>query len=213
MAESAAQSQKGLDQLELLPDTPERQRQALELQCALGAVFIVVKGFGAPETGQVYARAQEVREKLGSPTGFLHLPFGQSFHHVVRGEFDLAQRFDENLLHLSYQRNDRAGLILGHHSSGRTLFYRGRFASSRSHQEEALTLYDPISHRALVSQAGFDPRVGVLGFLGFALVCLGFPDQALARCDAAIGGAEAEPSVVFGFWLGNGCQGAFTRRR
>jgi predicted ATPase len=108
---------------------------------------------------------------------------------VIRGELDLAQLFDENLLRLSHQRNDSAGLVLGHHSSGRTLFFRGRFASSRWHQEEALRLYDPISQRSLVSQAGFDPRVGVLGYLGFALFCLGFPEQALAQSNAAI--AEA----------------------
>ncbi len=205
MAEAAAQFQKGLDQLKLLPDTPERKRQELELHSALGAVLIAVKGFAAPETGHVYARAQELWEKLGSPTEFLHLPFGQSFYHVVRGELDRAQRFDENLLRLSHQRNDSSGLVLGHHSSGRTLFYRGRFASSRSHQEEALALYDPISHRSLVGQAGFSPHVGVLGYLALALFCLGFPDQALARSGAAI--AEARrlahpPSLAVSLALG-----------
>jgi class 3 adenylate cyclase/predicted ATPase len=205
MAEAAAQFRKGLDQLKLLPDNPERQQQELELHSALGAVLIAVKGFAAPETGHVYARAQELWEKLGSPTEFLHLPFGQSFYHVIRGELDLAQRFDENLLRLSHQRNDPAGLVLGHHSSGRTLFFRGRFASSRSHQEEALTLYDPISQRSLVGQAGFGPRVGVRGFLGLALFCLGFPDQALAQSNAAI--AEARrlahpPSLAVSLTLG-----------
>jgi predicted ATPase len=164
-AEAAAQFQKGLDQLELLPDTPERKRQELELQCALGAVLTAVKGYAAPETGHAYARALEL------------------------WEFDLAERFDENLLRLSRQRNDPAGLVLGHHSSGRTLFLRGRFAPSRSHQEEALTLYDPISQRSLIDQAGFGLRVGTLMWLGLDLFCLGFPDQALARSDAAI--AEA----------------------
>jgi predicted ATPase len=205
MAEAGAQFKKGLNQLELLPDTPERKQQELELRCALGAVLIAVNGFAAPETGHVYARAQELWEKLGSPTEFLYLPFGQSFHHLVRGEFDLAQRFDENLLRLGHQQNDSAGLVLGHHSSGRTLLYRGRFASSRSHQEEALTLYDPISQRSLAGQAGFGPRVGILGFLGLALFCLGFPDQALARSDAAI--AEARklahpPSLAVSLSLG-----------
>ena len=189
MAEAAAQFQKGLDQLGLLPDTPEHKRQELELHIALGAVLSAVKGFAAPETGPVYARAQELWEKLGFPTEFLHLPFVQSFHHVVRGEFDLAQRFDENLLRLSHQRNDSAGLVMGHHSTGRTLFFRGTFAPSRSHQEEALTLYDPISQGTLVGRAGFGLRVGILDYLGLALFCLGFPDQALARSDAAI--AEA----------------------
>ena len=45
MAEAAAQFQKGLDQLALLPDTPERQRQELEFRSALGAVLLTVKGY------------------------------------------------------------------------------------------------------------------------------------------------------------------------
>src|SRR5208282_1187683 len=40
MAEAAAQFQKGLDQLALLPDTPKRQRQELEVCSDLGAVLI-----------------------------------------------------------------------------------------------------------------------------------------------------------------------------
>jgi predicted ATPase len=205
MAEAAAQFQRGIDQLKLLPDTLKRKRQELELHSALGAALIAVKGWGAPETGHVHVRAQELWESLGSPAEFLHLPFGQSFHHVVRAEFDLAEPCDENLLRLSHQRNDTAGLVLGHHSSGRTLFYRGRFASSQWHQEEALRLYDPISQRLLVDQAGFGPRVGVLGFLGLALFCLGFPDQALAESNAAV--AEARrlahpPSLAVSLTLG-----------
>ena len=78
MAEAAAQFQKGLDQLALLPDTPERQRQELEFCSALGAVLIAVKGFAAPETGHAYARARELWEQLGSPSEFLQVPYGQS---------------------------------------------------------------------------------------------------------------------------------------
>jgi predicted ATPase len=56
MAEAAAQLQKGLDQLALLADGPERQRQELEFCSALGAALIATKGNGAPETGHAYAR-------------------------------------------------------------------------------------------------------------------------------------------------------------
>jgi predicted ATPase len=66
----------------------------------------------------------------------------------------------------------------------------GRFASSRSHLEEALGLYDPTSHRYLVDQAGTShPHVTSQSHLGIVLSCLGFLDQALARSSAAI--AEA----------------------
>jgi len=189
MAEAAAQLQKGLDQLTLLPDTPERQRQKLEFWCALGAVLTTIKGYAAPETGRAYAQARELWEQLGSPSEFLHVPYGQSRYHVHRGEFDLAQRLDEDLLRLSRQCNDAAGLVLGHTSSARNLMFVGRLASSRSHLEEVLALYDPISHRSLVHQVAFHPQVVAQGASGIVLFCLGFPDQALAMSNAAI--AEA----------------------
>ena len=189
MAEGATQFQRGLDQLARLPDSPERQRQELEFCNALGAALVAAKGFAAPETGHAYARARELWELLGSPLEFLQVPYGQSIHHVHRAELDLAQRLDQDLLRLSLQRNDSAGLILGHYSSGRTLMFAGRFASSRSHLEEALALYDPISHRSLAHQVGFHPQVGSRAFSGIVLLCLGHPDQALARSNAAI--AEA----------------------
>jgi class 3 adenylate cyclase len=44
MAEAAAQFQKGLDQLALLPDTRQRQRQELEFLSSLGAALHAVKG-------------------------------------------------------------------------------------------------------------------------------------------------------------------------
>ena len=119
MAEAAAQLQKGLDQLGLLPDELERQRQELEIRSALGAVFQALKGPGAPETGEAYAQARRLWEQLGFSSEFLRIPYGQSRHHLARGEFDLALRLSEDLLRLSQERNDAAGLVLGHGSSGR----------------------------------------------------------------------------------------------
>ena len=199
MAEAAAQFQRGLDQLALLPDNRQRQRQELEFWSALGAVVLAVKGYAAPETGQAYARAGKLWEQLGSPSEFLHVPFGQSRYHMARGELDLARRLDEDLLRLSRQRNNSAELALGHLSSGRNLMFAGRFASSRSHLEEVLALYDPISHRSLVHQAGIHPQVVSQAYLGGVLFCLGFPNQALAQSNAAIAEARRlahQPSLA-----------------
>jgi class 3 adenylate cyclase/predicted ATPase len=199
MAEAAAQFQKALDQLALLPNTPERKRQALEFWSALGAVLLVVKGYGAPEMGDAYARARKLWEQLGSPSEFLRIPFGQSRYHASCGELDLAQRLDEDLLHLSRQRNDSAGLVLSYNSSGRNLMLAGRFALSRSHLEEVLALYDPISHRSLVHEAGIHPHVNSRSNLGIVLFCLGYPDQALATSNAGIAEARRlahQPSLA-----------------
>jgi class 3 adenylate cyclase/predicted ATPase len=185
MAEAAAQIQKGLDQLALLPDNRQRRQQELEFCSALGAALRFIKGQGTAEMGRTFARGRELWEQLGYPSQFLHIPYGQSFYHLYRGEFDVAQRLDEDLLRLSRQHNDAAGLVLGHASSARTLMHAGRFALSRHHLEQVIALYDPASHSSLGYQTGSDPRVGARGQLTIALFCLGFPDQALAHFDAA----------------------------
>jgi class 3 adenylate cyclase/predicted ATPase len=195
MAEAAAQYQKGLDQLALLPDIPERQRQELELHSGLGEALKVAKGYAAPETGDAYARARALWEELGSPSEFLGVPFGQSVYHLYRGELDLALRLDEDLLRLTSQRADAAGLILGHLSSGRDLFFVGRFALSRSHLEEALALYDSNSSRWLIEQAGASSA-----YLGIVLFCAGYPDQAMALSTAALADTrrQAHPPSLAG---------------
>jgi hypothetical protein len=60
--------------------------------------------------------------------------------HSFRGELNVVQRLDEEFLRVSRQRNDPAALVLGHLSSGRTLFFAGSFKSSRSHLEQARAL-------------------------------------------------------------------------
>jgi len=185
MVEAAAQFQRGLEQLRLLPESAELQRQELEFWTALGAVLRFVKGQAAPETGDAFARARELWEQLGFPTEYLHVPYGQSRYHTYRSELNLATRLDEGLLRVSRQRNDSGGLVLAHQACGSDQMLVGRFASARPHYEEALALYDPISHRSLAHQTGSHPQVVAQAYLGFVLFCLGLPDQALAQTGAA----------------------------
>jgi class 3 adenylate cyclase/predicted ATPase len=190
MAEAAAQFQKGLDQLALLPDNPERQRRELEFCSALGAALRFVKGQAAPETGQAYARARELWEQLDFPTEYIHIPYGQSRYHVYCGELDLALRLDEDLLRISRQSNDSRGLVLAHQSCGTGYGGRGWFALSRSFLETVLSIYDEDSHDSLGPQTGSHPHVVAQTYLGIVLLCLGFPDQALARSNAAVADAR-----------------------
>jgi predicted ATPase len=198
MAEAVAQFQKGLHQLTLLPDTPQRQWQELEFLSHLGAALRFVKGQAAPETGQAFAQAVKLWEQLGSPSEFLHVPHGQSRYHMYRGEFDLALRLDEDLLRVSRDRGDSAGLVLGHLASGRTLMLIGQLALSRLHLGKVTTLYDPVSHRSLVHQIGYDAGAISEAFLGIVCYCLGFPDQALAQSNAALAEARrlAHPTTL-----------------
>jgi predicted ATPase len=57
------------------------------------------------------------------------------------------------------------------------------------HLEEVHALHDPTSRDSLIQQAGDDAQVGSQSFMSIVLFCTGFPDQAVARSNAAI--AEA----------------------
>jgi predicted ATPase len=103
----------------------------------------------------------------------------------------LALRLDEDLLHLSGQRNDSVGLVLGHLSAGRTLMYAGRLDSSRSHLEDLLGIYDPLFHLSLVNRVGFYPQGNSRACLAVVLLCLGYPEQALAQSNAAVAAARS----------------------
>jgi predicted ATPase len=122
------------------------------------------------------------------------------------GELDRAQWLAEDLLRLSLQRDDSAGLVLGYLAAGRNRFVGGRFAPARSHLEEVLVLYDPISHRSLADQTGTHLHVVAQAHLEIVLFCLGFPDQAMVQSSAAT--AEARrlahpPSLAASLTLGN----------
>jgi hypothetical protein len=214
MAEAAAQLQKGLDQLALLPDSPESRRRELEFCSALGAALFVAKGPAAPETGQAHARARELWEQLASLSEFFGIPHGLSLYHAIRGELDRAQSIAEDILRISHQRDDAAGLVLGHLSCARCLLWRGRFGQSKSHLEAGLALYDPTAHRSLVDQTGTHPQVYLQGYMAWVLFCLGYPNRALARSNASIAEARrlAHPPV-FGCGFGGGRYVAYARRQ
>jgi tetratricopeptide (TPR) repeat protein len=196
LAEAAKQFQKALDQLALLPDDIERRRQELEYYSALGTVLQAVKGYPAPETGQAHARARVLWEQLGSPSEFLQIPYAQSVYHAIRGEFDLAQGLAEDLLRLSRQRNDAAGLVLAHQCIGGNLMFVGSFcAIPIASRRDARALRSGLSRLAGPSGRA-TPLAVAQAHLGTVLLCLGFPNQALARSNAAIAEARrlAHPS-------------------
>jgi predicted ATPase len=205
LAEAAAQYRKALDQLAKLPESSERLRQELEYRAALGALLRFVKGQAAQETGEAYARSSKLWEQLGSPPEFRQVPYGLSMVHVYRGELDQARRVGEDLLHLSQQRSDPAGMILGHSAAGQSILLVGGFALSRSHLEDLLTIDDPAAERTPVHRTGSHPLL-TQGVLAIGLQCLGFPDQGAKRSEAAIADARrlAQPTyLAVGLALGS----------
>jgi predicted ATPase len=186
MVEAAAQFQKGLDLLPGLPDGPDRERQELELQSALGRALVASKGPAAPETGEAYLRARTLCERLDDARSLVPVLMGQFAHHLLRGELAAARRIAYDLLVSGQSRNDAIARLAGHQAMGSCLHETGEFIAAIGHHEQVLSLHDPEINRAIASVAAYDPQTISLSLLALDHFATGNIDQAFTRNEEAV---------------------------
>jgi predicted ATPase len=185
-AEAISHLRKGLEVLQVLPDTPARLQQELELQTTLGPALIATKGYGAPEVAHIYSRARELCQQMGETPDLFPVLRGLWVFHEARAEMLVAQELAEQLLVLAQSIQNPVHLIEAHRALGNTLFWLGEFAPARVHLEQGIALYDFQQHRALAFLYGTDPAVICLSYAAWALWLLGYPDQARQRSAEAL---------------------------
>jgi predicted ATPase len=108
-----------------------------------------------------------------------------SFHNT-RSEFLEAQSVAEDVLEFGRAHGDTVGLVIGYFTLGLTHMNRGELLSARASLEELIGLHDLAARAQLFQYAGPDPNVTGLAEIAHVLLFLGYPDQALARAEAAI---------------------------
>ena len=177
---------KGPELLKTLPDTPERAQQELDFQLTLGPVFHAVKGQGAPEVEQTYARARELCGQVGETPQRFQVLWGLWYFYLARTEYHTAGELGVQLLNLAQHLQDPTLLLLAHRARGQTLCFLGQLPAGRADLEQAIALYNLQQHRTLAFHYGQDPAVIAGSWAALALWLLGYPDQALQRSHEAI---------------------------
>jgi hypothetical protein len=111
---------------------------------------------------------------------------GQCVHHLLKGPLPLAREIAAELLQRGEKGADAAMTVMGHRLCGQTCFYLGEFIAARSHLEQAHARFD-LAHRPFyMSFSILDPLVNLLIYLSWDLGCLGYPDQARLKSEAAV---------------------------
>src|SRR2546425_948925 len=168
-AEAITHLTAALEILKTLPDTPERAQHELPLQLAVGVSLQAIKGLGAPEVGQAYARARELCQQVGETPQLSRALFGLTAFYGMRGEVQTARELAEQHLRLAQSVGDPALLLVAHRTRGLHFYFSGEFAPAREQLEQALALYDPRHHRSLVFAYATDSGVVCLGHGACAL--------------------------------------------
>jgi predicted ATPase/class 3 adenylate cyclase len=189
-AEALAQLNMGLELLASLPDCAARDRLEIELQVALGVALMAAKGWSAPETARANARARALCERLGETARLFPVLYGQWVFHAVRAELAEAQEVGNEMLRRAEEQGEMAARVVGHRLLGTGHVLRGALDQARAHFERGLALYDPQLHRDLAFLYAQDPRAAGLSGLSWALLALGYPEQARARSREALESAR-----------------------
>jgi predicted ATPase len=190
--EAVVLARRGLKLLEALPDGPERARQELALQIALGPPLIATKGWMHPEVERTYTRAQALCSEVGETPQLFPVLWGLWFFSQARPEIPRARELGDRLFSLAQRAQDPALLLQAHHAWGPTSFLTGEWAAARAHLEPGIALYDPQQHHAhALLYGGHDPGVCCLCHATLCLWMLGYPDQALRRSHEGLALARA----------------------
>jgi predicted ATPase len=178
---------QGLTLLATLPETLARAQQELDLQVALAPALIATKGFAAPEVEQAYTRARALSQQVGATTQRFPVLWGLWVFYHVRGESQRARELGEQFLSLAHRAQDRALVLQAHHALGPTCLQMGELPRACAHFEYGIALYDPAQHRAQAFvYGGHDPGICCRAQEAVALWLLGYPDQAVQRCQEAL---------------------------
>ena len=187
--EAIAEATKGLEALAGLPDGPERRRQELDLQLALGRGLLIAKGLAAPETGSAYSRAVELCAQGDEIAQTFPALYGRYLFHWARGELLLAHELAYRFFEIAQDQDEASARATGTRIVGATSLLLGRPNAARVYLEQALEQSSG-RHSTQAFIYPFHSRVLCLSYMSAIFLTLGYPDQALSFTRQAL--AEAQ---------------------
>ncbi|MGZ4966375.1 MAG: ATP-binding protein, partial [Chthoniobacterales bacterium] len=183
--EAIASYRSALQLLSALPETPDRNRQEIDIQLALGIPLIAVQGYASAETREAFSRARALCLKLGNIPEYFQALFGLWGHSWMSGKNDDALRMADEFMSRARALSETVPLMMAHRVLGSTLLTVGDFQSSTDHFENAVRLSsqgkEPLYNLYMV-----EPQAASLLLLSWDLWFLGYPDRSLARVSEAL---------------------------
>jgi predicted ATPase/DNA-binding SARP family transcriptional activator len=166
---------RGLELLNTLPESVERDELELALQLSLGKAWLP-----APESTNAYSRARELCLKLEKTTRLCQVMGELSISHYVSAEYHKARELEEEALSTATQVGDELMVAISHWYLGFAAFALGEFATALDHHEKTIAFYDPEEHHhPMVVLRGSDAGTSAMAYAACSLWFLGYPDQAL----------------------------------
>jgi class 3 adenylate cyclase/predicted ATPase len=168
----------GVDLIDGVGHSSERDRTELRLQALLGTAYMHAKSWGASEVEAAYSRAARLSDAAETAAEGVWILWGIWVYHHVRGRVDDAYRAAARIRELADSTREPDAALIADMVALQTCFYTGRFSESLDHCASFLNGYEPARHRALADAYSADLEVVCLVHQGIASYIVGRYDRA-----------------------------------
>lgn len=201
--EALAQLARGLAAAETLPATRARDQVELDLRIAYAKGLIATQGHAAPRTGETFAIARNLCERLGRPPQYLTVLHGQWTNALYRADFLSARLQAEEILRLAEGGPDENWLLVGSYCLSVTCMPLGLFQLVCDRIRRGLEAAAAQGQSAYAGLILPNPAVVMRIYLSWALLCMGHLDEARRECIGAVEDARRlgqALTMAFALW-------------
>ena len=151
--EAQASYRRALALLALLPETPERDLQELELQQSLIRLLFISRGYTGREAIEAADRAATLAEKSGNLRKFVNLIISRGISAAIGGDLRGATKIADRALELGSREGSPSLVGRAHLLQTIVRFYRGDLAGAEQHFTEGLKFFDHPAFRRVPGAA------------------------------------------------------------
>jgi predicted ATPase len=210
--EAVRHVQSGIEELEELEPSQQRDRLELSLQIAMTTPITAISGFASPASEKAYGRARELCESLDVTEQLITVLHGQWVRHTVTLGHRAAKEVADELLRMGKEQDNETARLMGHRLTGWNSLFRNKLDAAGPHVQKALSIYDRdrAKFRELRLRSQHDARVATQSCLVIHQWLCGFPMQALesrAECISYARELEHTTSLAYAL-LHAGCMPA-----
>ncbi len=183
--------QQGLLTLQSIPASQQSDKLEYQMNVPLGIATLSIKGYAAPELGDIYERRMHLCQELNDPMGQLHANWAMASWRIVRDEIEVSLEIGARMMKMAREMNDAGALMEALFIQGIAQFYHGDFQQSLQSCQQGWELFEPERTLLHTSRTGQHAGVAHLCYMALCHWYLGQPAAALTRMQQALELAES----------------------
>ncbi len=179
LAEAVAHLNRGLELIAALAPSAGRDGLELDLRTTLGAAWMVLRGWAAPEVWDSLHPALGLARALGRTDALLRILRGLYTSVLTTGRVAESLRWATQIMEAAEAHHDTDFRIGGYLTLANSYFHLGELIKAWEHAGQVLSLYTEERHGNLVDVLGTEMKTTALIIASRAIWMLGFPEQAV----------------------------------